>query len=74
MLLVVSATTQHVAYELTLHELLASILLEERLVRNGGGEVVDHELQDRLDLVLSIPRIVRQSRVLRTSVWSQLSQ
>ncbi len=43
---------------LTLQELLAGILAEEGLVDDGAVKVVDHELEDWLDLVLGIARIV----------------
>jgi hypothetical protein len=44
---------------LTLQELFASVLLEERFVDNWAGEIVNHELEDRLDLVLCVAGIVR---------------
>jgi hypothetical protein len=49
---------------LTLQELLAGILLEEGLVHNGAGEVVDHQLQNRLDLLLGVAGVVCKSVVL----------
>ncbi len=51
---------------LTLHELLAGILLEEGFMHDGTSEVVDHELEDGLELLFSVSCIVGNSRILRT--------
>lgn len=48
----------------TLQELLASILLKESLVHDGSREVVDHELQDRLDLLLRVAGVVCEGVIL----------
>ena len=50
---------------LTLQELLASIFLVKCLVDNRSGKIIDHKFKDRLDLLLCVTSIVRQSRVLR---------
>lgn len=49
---------------LTLEELLAGIFLEEGFVGDGTGKVVNHKLEDGLNLLLVVTGIVRQSRVL----------
>jgi hypothetical protein len=43
---------------LTLQKLLAGVLLEEGLVRNRAGEVVNHQLQNRLDLLLGVAGVM----------------
>lgn len=43
---------------LTLQKLLASVLLKESLVCDGTGEVVDHQLQHRLDLLLGVTGVM----------------
>lgn len=43
----------------TLQELLASILLEEGLMHDRASKVVDHEVDDRLNLIFSVTGIVR---------------
>lgn len=48
----------------TLQELLAGILLEEGFVNNGASEVVNHELNNRLNLLFRITGIVGKSLVL----------
>ena len=53
----------------TLHEFLARVLLEERLVENRAREIVDHKVQHRLDFLLRITCIVGQSNVLHLSVY-----
>lgn len=54
---------------LTLEKLLAGILLKEGLVDNGTGEVVDHELKNRLDLLLGVAGVVCQGVVLIKLVY-----
>jgi len=49
---------------LTLEELLASILLEERLVNDRTGQIVNHELKHGLNLLLSVTGIVGDGSVL----------
>jgi hypothetical protein len=51
---------------LTLQKLLAGILLEESLVDNRAGKIVDHQLQNRLDLFLAISRVVCKTCILVT--------
>jgi len=52
--------------ELTLEELLASILLEECFMHHRAGQVVNHELEHRVDLLLGVSGIVGKSLVLST--------
>ena len=52
-------TNQH-----TLQKLLASILLEEGLVNDRTCQVVNHELDDRLNLLLIVSGIVSKSCIL----------
>lgn len=49
---------------LTLQELLASVLLVEGLVDDRPGKVVDHELEDGLDLLLGVASIVSNGGIL----------
>lgn len=49
---------------LTLEELLAGVLLEEGIVLHWAVEVVDHEQENWLDLLLGIASVVRESGVL----------
>lgn len=55
-----------VGLRLTFHELLACVLLEEGIVDNGAVEVVEHEEEDGLDLLLGVARVVRESSILMT--------
>ena len=48
----------------TLEELFAGILLEECFVDNGAGQIVDHEMENRLNLLLCVASVVRDSLVL----------
>ena len=50
----------------TFEELLAGILLEECFVGHGFMEVVNHELEDRLNLLFRVASIMRQGGIL---VW-----
>ena len=43
---------------LTLEELLAGVLLEEGFMSDGASKVIDHELEDRLNLIFSVTSIV----------------
>jgi hypothetical protein len=47
-----------------LEELFAGILLEEGLVDNWAGEVVDHQLQNGLDLLLGVAGVVCKGSIL----------
>ena len=49
---------------LTLEELLAGVLLVECLVDDRPGKVVDHELEDGLDLLLGVAGIVGDGGIL----------
>lgn len=58
---------QHVYYgtaKHTLEELLACVLLKERLMSDRACKIVNHELEDWLDLLFGVASIVSQSRVL----------
>lgn len=57
-------TLQWVTHSHTFKELLAGILLEECFMYNWTMKIVKHELKDRLNLLLSVPRVVCQSCVL----------
>jgi len=50
---------------LTLHEFLAGIFAEECIVDDRSGEVVHHELEDRLNVLLCVAGIMCQSGVLQ---------
>lgn len=52
---------------LTFQKLLAGILLKEGLVYNRSREVVNHQLQNRLDLLLAIAGVVCKCSILVTS-------
>ena len=52
---------------LTLQELLAGIFAEESVVNDGTVKVVDHELEDRLDVVLGVAGVVGKGRVPRST-------
>ena len=45
--------------ECTFQKLLAGVLLEECFVDNRLGKVINHELEDRLDLIFGIARVMR---------------
>ena len=49
---------------LTLKELLAGILLEESLVGDGAGQVINHKPENGLDLILGVTSIVSQGNIL----------
>lgn len=49
---------------LTFQELLTSVFLEERLVSHWSMEVVDEQVEDRLDLVLRVAGKLSESLVL----------
>lgn len=48
----------------TLQELLASILAEEGIVLDGSVEIVDHELEDRLNLLFCVASVDGKGSVL----------
>jgi len=48
----------------TLSEFLAGIFLEEGLVRHGAGKVVNHELGNRVDLLLGVTRVPGDGLIL----------
>ena len=54
-------------WRLTLQELLAGIFLEEGLVGDGPCQVVDHQEEDRLDLLLGVAGIVLNGFILGQS-------
>ena len=49
---------------ITLHELLARVLLEEGLMLDGPDQVVQHKAKDRKDLLLSVVREMDEVRIL----------
>lgn len=52
----------------TFEEFLAGILLEECfMLHNRLVEIINHELEDRLDLLFRVASIVRQGSILGTS-------
>ena len=53
---------------LTLQELLAGVLAEEGVVNNRAVEVVDHELEDGLDVVLGVAGVVGKGGVPLTTL------
>lgn len=48
----------------TLQEFLAGILLEEGLVGDRAVEVVNHEAEDRINLLLGVSGVVREGGIL----------
>lgn len=48
----------------TLHELLVSILLKERVMLDWTVEVIEHKVKAREELFLSAASVVSNSRVL----------
>jgi hypothetical protein len=50
---------------LTLEELLRSVLLVECIVDNRSLKVVDHGVDRRCDLFLTVPRVVHENGILR---------
>jgi len=55
----------------TLHELLAGVLLEESFVGDRTVEVVNHQAEDRVDLLLSVSCVVGQSGVPGSTLQDQ---
>ena len=53
---------------LTLQELLAGVLAEEGVVNNRTVKVVDHELEDRLDVTLGVAGVVGKGGVPLTTL------
>lgn len=43
---------------LTFQEFLAGVFFEECFMSNGTAEVVDHELEDRFDLILTVSSVM----------------
>jgi hypothetical protein len=52
---------------LTLQELLAGIFAEEGVVDDGPVKVVNHELEDRLNVLLGVAGVVGEGRVPSTT-------
>ena len=48
----------------TLEKLLAGIFAEEGVMSDWTSEVVDHELEDRLNILLGVASVVGESSVL----------
>jgi hypothetical protein len=57
----------------TLQEFLASILLEEGFVGDRAVEVIHHELEDRVDLFLSVSRVMSESGILRMVSYRKIT-
>lgn len=49
---------------LTLEELLAGVFLKEGFVGDRPAEVVNHQLEDRMDLLFGVTRIVSEIDIL----------
>lgn len=50
--------------KLTLEKLLARVFLKESFVNDWTRQVIDHQLQDRLDLLLAVSGVMCEGRVL----------
>jgi hypothetical protein len=50
---------------LTLQELLAGIFLKEGFVGDRAVEIINHQLEDGVDLLFSVSRVVSESGILR---------
>ena len=48
----------------TFKELLACVLLEECFVENRAVEIVNHKLEDRLNLFFRVAGVMCESRIL----------
>lgn len=48
----------------SLEELLAGVLLEESLVDDGASKIVNHKLDDGVNVLFGVASIVSQGRVL----------
>lgn len=57
-------STSFITISLTFEKLLTGILLEECFMNNRPGEVVNHKLEERLNFLLSIARVVSKDRIL----------
>ncbi len=56
---------------LTLHELLARILLEEGLMNDRTGQVINHELEDGLNFLFGIAGIISKRVILKVGLVSR---
>jgi hypothetical protein len=65
MLLIVSKCLARLGDMHTFQELLAGVLLEQRLVSDWSVQVVDEELEDGLDFLLSVASELSECLVLR---------
>lgn len=59
---------------LTLQELLAGIFAEEGVVDDRAVKVVNHELEDRLDVLLGVAGVVGQGRVPSSTLEDSTGQ
>lgn len=64
---------QCLAIKRTFEELLASILLEECFVDGRARQIVNHEVDNRLNLILRVACIIRNSRVLLPTLLATLN-
>ncbi len=55
---------------LTLHEFLARILLEEGLMNDRTGQIINHELEDRFNLLFGIASIISKRIILEVGLVS----
>lgn len=55
-------------YENTFEELLASILLEECFVNGRSRQVINHKVDNRLNLLLCVTCIIRNSGILSSNL------
>ena len=63
-----STHDRRLAIKHTFEEFLASILLEECFVDGGARQVVNHEVDNRLNLILCVACIIRNSRILLSTL------
>ena len=68
------ANQQHGVHRHTFKELLARILLEEGFMLDRFVKIVDHQLEDRLDLIFGVSRIVSKGCILNQSTRSRWYQ
>lgn len=63
--------TDHVR-QFTLEELLACVFTEEGVMLDRAREVVDHELEDRLNILLGVTSVRGEGRILLISVKAMM--
>lgn len=50
--------------QLTLQELLAGVFLEEGFVGDRAVKIINHQLEDGIDLLFGVSRVVSESGIL----------